>query len=112
MERSIPQCIIFSIITCGIYGLYWLMKLNDETLELTGQEGQSGVMVLLLTIVTCNIYGMYWAYKQGEKISAMVEKRGGAASNNAILYLILCIFGLNIIAYALMQDEINKTVAA
>ncbi|MBO5071370.1 MAG: DUF4234 domain-containing protein [Eubacterium sp.] len=112
MNRSIATCIILSIVTCGIYGLYWLVKLADETNELSGQEGTSGGMVLLLTIVTCNIYGLYWAYKQGEKISAMAEKRGAAPSNNGILYLLLCFFGLSIIAYALMQDEINKTVAA
>lgn len=29
--RSIPLCIIFSLITCGIYGIYWMIKLNDQT---------------------------------------------------------------------------------
>lgn len=29
-SRSIPLCIILSIITCGIYGLYWLVCLANE----------------------------------------------------------------------------------
>lgn len=111
MERSIAKCIIFTVITCGIYGLYWFIKLTDETNELSGQEAASGGMALVLTIITCNIYGWYWAYKQGDKVEAMRQKRGDTPSNSGILYLILCFVGLGIIAYALMQDEINKTVA-
>ena len=29
-ERSIVLCIIFTIITCGIYGIYWMIVLNDD----------------------------------------------------------------------------------
>ncbi len=112
MERSIAQCIILSIVTCGIYGLYWFIKLTDETNELSGQEGTAGVTALILTIVTCNIYGWFWAYKQGEKVAIMRQKRGEQDSSTSILYLVLCFVGLGIVAYALMQDEINKTVAA
>ena len=28
--RSIPLCVIFSIFTCGIYAIYWMIKLNFE----------------------------------------------------------------------------------
>ena len=65
-------------------------------------------MALLLTIVTCGIYGLYWAYKQGEKIDAAKANRGVPSSNSGILYLILSIFGLGIVAWALMQNELNQ----
>ena len=29
-NRNIALCIIFSLLTCGIYGLYWFVKLTDE----------------------------------------------------------------------------------
>ena len=29
-ERSIATSIVLSIVTCGIYGIYWLIVLNDE----------------------------------------------------------------------------------
>ena len=65
-------------------------------------------MAVLLTIVTCGIYGLYWAYKQGEKIDAAKANRGVASGNSGILYLILSILGLGIVAWALMQNELNQ----
>ena len=35
-KRSIPLAIIFSIITCGIYAIYWMICLNDDINALAG----------------------------------------------------------------------------
>lgn len=107
-QRNIAVCIILSIVTCGIYGLYWLACLNNDTNTASGTFSTSGGMVVLLTIITCNIYGIYWAFKQGEKIDAAKASRGIPSSNSGILYLILSLFGFGIIAWALMQNELNK----
>ena len=110
-QRSVGIAILLSIITCGIYGIYWLIMLNDETNYVSGhqQDGTSGGVVFLLTLVTCGIYGYYWAYKQGEKLNEAKAMRNMPADSNAsIIYLILQIFGLGIVAYALMQNELNK----
>lgn len=106
-EKNIALCIILSLVTCGIYGLYWFVTLTDDTNTIAGEPGTSGVMAVVLTIVTCGIYGLYWAYKCGEKIDKAHQNRGEAASNGGILYLILFLFG-GVIAYALIQNEINK----
>lgn len=29
-KRDIALAIIFTLITCGIYGIYWFFKLNDD----------------------------------------------------------------------------------
>ncbi len=108
-NRSIAVCIILSIVTCGIYGLYWFVCLTDDANTVSGDvNGTSGIMALVLTIITCGIYGWYWAYKLGEKLDTAKQQRGIPASNSSILYLILCIFGLGIITYAIAQDELNK----
>lgn len=106
-ERNIALCIIFSIITCGIYGIYWFVTLTDDTNAISGEAGTSGILAFVLTVITCGIYGLYWAYKCGEKIDKAHQDRGEAASNGGVLYLILYIFG-GIIAYALIQNEVNK----
>lgn len=106
-QRNIALCIIFSLITCGIYMLYWFVCLTDETNAAAKETGTSGVLALVLTLVTCGIYGFYWAYKCGEKLDQAKIDRGMAASNGGILYLILYLFG-GIIAYALIQHELNK----
>ena len=88
-----------------------MIVLANETNVASGhaQDGTSGGIVFLLTLVTCGIYGIYWAYKQGEKINEAKAMRNMPSDSNAgVLYLILEIFGLGIIAYALMQNELNK----
>ena len=110
-KRNIALCIVLSIVTCGIYGIYWMIVLANETNVASGhaQDGTSGGIVFLLTLVTCGIYGIYWAYKQGEKINEAKAMRNMPTDSNAgVLYLILEFFGLGIIAYALMQNELNK----
>ena len=105
-QRSVGIAILLSIITCGIYGIYWLIMLNDETNYVSGT---SGGVVFLLTLVTCGIYGYYWCYKQGEKLNEAKMQRGIMVDSSAsVLYLILSIFGLSIVSYALMQSELNK----
>lgn len=107
--RNIVMAIIFSFITCGIYGIYWLVKLNDEINQLSGEpNGTSGVMVVILTIVTCGIYGLYWNYKMGERYDRMNGTLNGSSN---ILFLVLAIFELSIVNYCLMQDAINKRVS-
>lgn len=106
-KRSIAMCVILSIITCGIYGIYWMIQLNDEINEIVGDtQATSGGVVFLLSFVTCGIYGLYWLYKMGEKC----DNIKGANSSSAIVYLILGLFGFSIVSYCLMQDTINKAV--
>ena len=109
-QRNVALCIIFSIITCGIYGLYWLYKLNNEINELAGEpNATSGGLVIVFTVITCGIYGWYWNYKMGERVDKI--KKTGSGSNK-ILFIVLALFGLCIVNYAIMQDTINDSVGA
>ena len=111
-RRSIAMCIILSLVTCGIYGIYWFVVLTDDANTLLpdnkGLNNTSGGVAFLLSLVTCGIYGLYWAYKQGEKIDEAKTAREIMSSNSGIIYLLLTIFGFGIIAEALMQNELNS----
>lgn len=107
-KKSIGLVILLSIITCGIYALVWFVKLTNDTNEVSGsKDATSGGMALLLTLVTCGIYEIYWAYKQGEKLDIAKQNYGMPSKDSAILYLVLTIFGLGIVANALMQSQLN-----
>lgn len=108
-NRNIALCIIFSIITCGIYGLYWFICLNNDMNQIAPDDyTTSGGMALLFTIITCGIYGIYWNYKMGVKMNIIEKNENGTDGSNQILFLILSIFGLGIINYCLMQSKINS----
>ena len=108
-QRNIAVCIILSIVTCGIYGIYWFIVLSNDTNTVSNAENAtSGGVAFVLSLITCNIYGLYWAYKQGEKKEKEKTDRGIPSSNSGVIYLILCFVGLGIVAEALMQNELNS----
>lgn len=107
-NRNIALAIIFSIITCGIYAIYWFIVLTDDLRKLTPNDDYqtSGGLAFVLSLITCGIYGIYWDYKMGEKVDQIK-----GSSNSGILYIILHIVGLEIINMALMQDVVNSCAA-
>lgn len=112
-QRNIALCIIFSLITCGIYGLYWLYTMTEDTNRLSGNpNATSGGMVILFSLITCGIYLWYWMYKRGEILDQVKTARGLQSSNSGVLYLILSILGFSIVSYALIQNELNNLATA
>lgn len=108
-QRNIVLAIVLSIVTCGIYGIYWFIKLNDETNALANKSNAtSGIMVFLFSLITCGIYFLYWVYKMGQVQDEALVAHGFAAKNLSIVYLILSLFGLGIVACALLQDGNNS----
>jgi len=95
-ERNIVVVYLLSIITFGIYLLYWFAKTKDEMNE---NFGASVPTAILLIIPIANIY---WTYKYAEAFSEKVKK-----DNNAILWALLFIL-VGIITPAIVQSELNK----
>ena len=107
-ERNIALCILFTILTCGIYGLYWMVVLNDDMLDALNEYGTSGTLVLVLDIVTCGIYGLYWIYQMGKRVDRLNEMYGRRTDNSGLLYLLISILGFSIVAYGVAQNELNN----
>ena len=105
--RNIALAIVLSIITCGIYGIYWFIVLTDETNQLAEPNGTSGGMAFLFTLITCGIYGWFWAAKMGNKVDQIKGTPGGSSN---VLFVLLQLFGLGIVNYAIAQDAVNKAV--
>ena len=111
-KRSIAKAVIFSLVTCGIYGLYWFYKLTEESHALLGRRTTaSGGMAILFTLISCGIYGIYWLYKIAETVNEAKQNRGMKIESSApIIYLLLALFGLAIIGEALIQDGLNDII--
>ncbi len=107
-QRSIPLCVIYSIITCGIYAIYWLICVTEETRVVSDRYQTSGGMAFLFSLITCGIYGIYWGYKMGDALDDARTQHGEATGSLAIIFLILNLFGLSIVTLALIQNELNK----
>ena len=108
--RDIAVAIILSIVTCGIYNIYWFIKLVDDVNRAANdQSAFSGGVTWLLSLVTGGIYACYWYYQAGKKMAYAKQVRNmPVESNMEILYLVLAIFGLGIVNMALIQSDLNK----
>jgi len=42
---------LFSLITCGIYGLYWMYKMGERCDTIKGSSGSTGILYLILALL-------------------------------------------------------------
>ncbi|MDD6005614.1 MAG: DUF4234 domain-containing protein [Firmicutes bacterium] len=107
-KRNPGLALLLSLLTCGLYAIYWEIVLVDDVNFVTERRTTSGVMVFLLSILTCGIYWLFWVYQAGVAIDDARAKAGLPATNKGILCLILSIFGLGIIAMMIIQNDVNE----
>ena len=108
--RDIAVAVILSIVTCGIYSIFWMIKQVDDVNRVANdQSAYSGGITWLLSFVTCGIYGWYWFYQAAKKMRYAKQVRNMPSDDNAeVLYLILAIFGFAIVDMCLIQSDLNK----
>ena len=110
-KRNVAVAILLSIVTCGIYAIYWQVCLvNDVNKVKEDENAKSGIVVFLLSLVTCTIYWLYWVFKTGECIDSAKTANGTPTSSRGLVYLLLSIFGLGIVAMAILQSDLNSLV--
>ena len=105
-KRSIVVCILLSIITFGIYGIYWLYLLVKNTRSI--QKNTTSCTGEMLCLIFVPFYSLYWWYTRGEKVKQEFSQHNYASTGNGIVYLILAIFGLSIVSMAIMQSDFNS----
>ncbi len=112
--RSPALTLVLILLTCGIYYLYFIYIVSEETQEFLGERDTSPGLEVLLSVATCGLYNIYWDYKLGKRIAEMSQRVGLPPTDNAVLYLILdCIGvggfgGLGLLNPILQQDGLNR----
>ena len=107
-RRELPITIILTFVTCGFYGIYWWYKIFGEVAADLGRTDINPVMEIVLTFLTCGVYGIYLCYKYPKLINEMQARRGLAVNDFSVVSILCAIFGLNIVSFALMQNELNR----
>ena len=105
-ERNVVVYLLLSIITCGLFGIYWLVVVLKDIATTSGEDINPW-LVILLTIITCGIYGIYFNYQMGKYMAKAGENYNVKIEDNSILYLILSIFGFDIVNLCLIQNDLN-----
>lgn len=94
-KRDVVTVYLLTIITLGIYGIYWSVQTKEELNKLGAEIPTSWLLIV-------PIANIYWLYKYSEGFSLKVKK-----DNNGILWFIVFWF-IGIIMPAIVQPELNK----
>lgn len=105
-KRNIGSCIILSLITLGIYSIYWeyLLVKNTRTIK----KDDSSCTGEMLCLIFVPFYSLYWWFTRGKLVRDEFSKHGYSASSNETAFLVLALFGLGIVAMAIMQNDFNS----
>lgn len=109
-NKNIAVCVLLSIVTCGIYSLYWYYTIAKTFYSYRTQASVStspGVTTLLY-VLTCGIYGIYAAYQWGKATPEIFAQFGQNVEDKSVMYLLLSIFGLDIVNMCLIQNDFNQ----
>ncbi len=107
--RSIVVDIILTLVTCGIWGLYWQYKQMETLNAWLRRNDFSFALWFLLSLVTCSIFAIYYEYKMAQGINEIQETNSLRVSSDLpLICVLLSVFGLGIASLAIQQSEINK----
>src|SRR3712207_2704502 len=107
-KREPMMVVLFTILTCGIYGWFWLYTTITEIKNALGREDINPAMELVLSIVTCGLYMVYIFYKYPQMMLEMQDRAGRPRNDISMTTLLLAVFGLGIVSIAIMQSELNN----
>lgn len=95
-ERSFIVYLLLTIVTCGIYAIYFWYVYTEDLNAITEGDGeplQNYIVVILLSIITCGIYKYVWMYKLGNKLQMNGPRYNVNIQENGTTILLWTILG-------------------
>lgn len=102
-ERNIVTAVILSIITCGIYGIYWVICMIRDAVAV--KDPCDNALLEIVLVLFLPFLGFFLAE---QKFTEGCAQKGIPHKDNAVLYLILGLLCLNIVNCCMMQSDLNK----
>ncbi len=102
--RNSVLVIVFSIITLGIYGIYWLVSTTNELRGITSSAPNPWLLLLLL-VPAVNIFVAFWYYWK-------YSKAIGEISDFEPVLLFVLWFIISPVAMIVAQIQLNKKARA
>ena len=101
-KRNVGMVVLLTLVTCGLYGIYWLYQTLVE-LEADLQSNHNPVLDIVLCFITCGIYSLYLSYRIAKDVYTAQMKRGLVADDKSVICLILNVIGLGILSTLIIQ---------
>ena len=95
-NRSLFKYIFFTIITLGIYDLFFIQGISRDMNKMCAGDGERtrGVFgVIVLNLITCGIYNWVWWYNLGNRLARNARRYGCDFIENGGTVLMWMLFG-------------------
>lgn len=103
--RNIALDIILGLITCYLYNTYVQYVQIKAVNEMLGTKRYDFIQWSLLTLITCGLYHVYHEYRMTTDLAKL---NGESGSTEALIAIVLTLFGLSIVVDAIQQSHINR----
>jgi hypothetical protein len=94
-KRSVIAVVLLTVLTCGIYGLYWLLRTKDEMVA-RGAEIPTGWLLII------PLAHFYWQWRWAEGVERVTRGR-----MSAVIAFVMTLLGP--IGMALVQATFNES---
>lgn len=120
-DRNLVTYIVLNIITCGIYGYYFLYKMAEDANIICADDGKttSGLVTfIVLSFVTCSLYALYWYYSLGNRLAENAPRYGLNFQENGTTILLwyvigACVCGIGpFVAMYILMKNMNELAHA
>ena len=106
-ERNIVVCVLLTLVTCGIYGIYWVIMMTREAISVKDPADSAVLEIVLMLFLP--FLGFFLTEK---KFAEGCAEKGISHKDNSLLYIILGFLGLGIVNLCMMQSDLNKIAEA
>jgi hypothetical protein len=96
-DRSFLKLLLLSIVTFGIYEIWYLHHWTKDINEICKEDGKNNEGILLyflLTLVTCGFFPLFWWFKAADRLSRAAVRESVAVDISGGKVLGLCIAGM------------------
>ena len=115
-EREWWKLVLLSMVTCGIYAIFFWSSISDDiNLLATRRDGQKTMhfclVYFLLSPITCGIVGLVWQHKISQRIGDEARARGVQTDFGASTFWLWAILGSMIVIGPLVYvDKLCKAM--
>ena len=86
--------LLLPMVTCGIYGIIWILGAIDDVNKGLGREEYNAMKEIGLSIITCGAWGMWFMWRFCNSVVEVQQKWGVQPAMDAPILFVLAIFGI------------------
>ena len=108
VSRDPFMVIILILVTCGLYGFYWIYVTTRDINNCLGEERIDPVLLLILSLL-CGFVVIYWLYQIDKALIEIGQREHIPYNGNFVFWLVLCLVSVGYyVASFQTQEFMNK----